>query len=115
MEWEAVVFTFALNAPLTAIVVAVFLSPWLGRRKIRRALAKGTCQKRVQGVPGGICGMPIAARMDALEAYEYRFFQFLCYEHALDADRRARGRLYKIEWLEDEPVPPETPAHGAVA
>lgn len=115
MDWEVLLFVTAMNGPLTAIVVAVFLSPWLGRRRIQKALAQGRCQKQVAGSPGGICGMPIAARMDVYEAYEYRFFQFLCYEHALDAERKARSRLYTIEWLSEEPAPPGSPVSGTAA
>jgi hypothetical protein len=52
--------------------------------------------RKVSGVPGGICGQPIAARIDLYQGYEYRFHQWVCDEHNRDARSRARGFRYQV-------------------
>jgi hypothetical protein len=66
-----------------------------------RAFRAGLCQKPDDTSPNKICGMPIVAHMDVYSAYGYKFFQWLCDEHARDGERRMRGALYRIEWLRE--------------
>jgi hypothetical protein len=91
-----------INLPI--LLLGVILScTWASiqrdRRRKRVALERGRCELAVAAVPGHECGMPIAACLDLYEGDRYRFFRWLCDGHARDAERRARGGLYRIEWL----------------
>jgi hypothetical protein len=93
-----------MNLPLgilTVLGVSAVSSNWLDARKKERAFRAGRCQKPDASTPDHVCGMPIAAHMDIYGAYGYKFFQWLCDEHARDGERRQRGGLYRIEWLRE--------------
>jgi hypothetical protein len=94
-----------MNLPLAILGVlglSALVSHHLDARRKERAYRLGMCQKPVDGSPNRICGMPIVAHMDIYGAYGYKFFQWLCDEHARDGERRMRGGLYRIEWLREE-------------
>ena len=93
-----------MNLPLAILGTAGaswLLSRWLDDRRKERAFRLGQCQKPDGTSPNSICGMPIVAPMDLYGADGYKFFQWLCDEHARDGERRMRGGLYRIEWLQE--------------
>src|SRR5918999_266787 len=93
-----------MNLPLAILGllgVSAVLNHWLDARRKERAFRAGMCQKPDAASPNRVCGMPIVAHMDIYGAYGYRFFQWLCDEHARDGERRMRGGLYRIEWLRE--------------
>lgn len=93
-----------MNLPLAILTLlgATALSTyWIDKRRKERAFRTGQCQKPDPTSPNRICGMPIVAEMDVYGAYGYKFFQWLCDEHARDGERRMRGGLYRIEWLRE--------------
>ena len=93
-----------MNLPvliLTLIGVCALWSYRVDKARKERAFKTGQCQKPVAASPNRICGQPIAAHMDIYGAYGYKFFQWLCDEHARDGERRARGGAYRIEWLRE--------------
>lgn len=94
-----------MNLPLWILGVlgiSALVSHWTDRWRKERAFRAGRCQKPDETTPDHICGMPIVAHMDVYGAYGYKFFQWLCDEHARDGERRMRGGLYRIEWLREE-------------
>jgi len=90
-------FMVAVNGPLAALLLADFSDSAMSERRARRAFRAGRCQRRVDGVPGGLCGQPIRSRIDVYQGYEYRFHQWVCEEHSRDATLRARGFSYRVE------------------
>ena len=99
---KVLLFMIVFNGPLVAVFAGDLVGARLSLRRSRRALARGHCARRVPGTPGGTCGRPIAARVDVYQGYEYRFEQWVCHEHATDAERRARGRSYRVDWIWDD-------------
>jgi hypothetical protein len=89
-------FIVTINGPLAALLFFDFRDSFTSERRARRAFKKGRCMRKVPGVPGGICGQPIAARIDLYQGYEYRFHQWVCEEHNRDARARARGFRYQV-------------------
>jgi hypothetical protein len=69
--------------------------------QMRAATHAPRCQRPVPGSPGGVCGMPVAARISLLNGSSYQHHHWLCHEHALDAERRATDRFFQIAWLQD--------------
>ena len=94
---RVVLFIAVVNGPLAALLFADFRASALSERRARKAFRAGHCQRKVQGVPGGICGQPIVSRIDVYQGYEYRFHQWVCDEHSRDATLRARGFNYRVE------------------
>ncbi|HEY7874041.1 MAG TPA: hypothetical protein VIG64_02855 [Actinomycetota bacterium] len=93
-----------MNLPLgilTLMGVTSVSSRWIDAHRKQRAFRAGRCQMPEHTSPDRICGMPIVAHMDVYGAYGYKFFQWLCDEHARDGERRMRGGLYRIEWLRE--------------
>lgn len=90
-------FMFVVNAPLATLLVADFRDSFTSERRARRAFRAGRCQRKIRGLPGGICGQPITARIDVYQGYEYRFHQWVCDEHSRDARLRARGFSYRVD------------------
>ena len=99
---RVVLFIAVVNGPLAALLFADFRSSFMSERRARKAYAKGYCQRKVPGIPGGICGQPIASRIDVYQGYEYRFHEWLCDEHARDGRARSKGFTYRV--LDDEPA-----------
>ncbi|MGH2808439.1 MAG: hypothetical protein ACRDKT_14320 [Actinomycetota bacterium] len=97
MEW---LFIVTINGPLAALLFFDFRASFMSERRARKAFKAGRCQRKAPGVPGGICGQPISARIDLYEGYEYRFHQWVCDEHHRDAKSRARGLLYQVEAID---------------
>ena len=97
---KVLLFMIVFNGPLVAVLAGDVVGSRLSLKRAQRALARGRCERRVPGIPGGICGRPIAARVDVYEGYEYRFQQWVCHEHAADAERRVLGRSCRVEWME---------------
>ena len=91
-----------VNGPLAALLFADFHDSFMSERRARKALANGRCQRKVHGLPGGVCGQPISSRIDLYQGYEYRFHEWVCDEHSRDANARARGFSYRV--VEDEPA-----------
>ena len=93
-----------MNLPviiLAMLGLSALISHRLDAHRKERAFRLGLCQKPDERSPNHVCGMPIAAHMDIYGAYGYKFFQWLCDEHACDGERRMRGGLYRIEWLRE--------------
>lgn len=93
-----------MNLPvgiLSMLGISWVLSRWIDTRRKEKAFRRGRCQKPDGTSPDRMCGMPIVAHMDIYSAYGYKFFQWLCDEHARDGERRMRGGLYRIEWLHE--------------
>ena len=93
-----------MNLPvaiLGLLGITAFASYRIDKTRKERAFRTGLCQKPDASSPNRICGMPIAAEMDIYGAYGYKFFQWLCDEHARDGERRMRGGLYRIERLRE--------------
>ena len=90
-------FMALVNGPLAWVLVADFLDSRNHEARAERAFAKGLCQARARWLPGHSCGQPIVARLDVYEGYEYRFFRWLCEEHAGEASRRAPGSTYRLD------------------
>lgn len=91
-----------MNLPVAILALlgaSYLVSHQVDERRKERAFRQGRCQKPLDAAPGNECGMPIVAHMDVYSAYGYKFFQWLCDEHARDGERRMRGGLYRIEWL----------------
>jgi hypothetical protein len=91
-----------MNLPLAILGLlgaSAVVSHRLDAHRKERAFKIGACQKADDASPNKMCGMPIVAHMDIYGAYGYKFFQWLCDEHARDGERRMRGGLYRIEWL----------------
>lgn len=98
MRW---LFIFVINGPLAALLFFDFRASFTSERRARKAFNRGTCQREVKGLPGGVCGQPIVARIDLYQGYEYRFHQWVCDEHTRDAKVRARGFRYRVEDVEE--------------
>jgi hypothetical protein len=93
-----------LNLPvliLTLLGACALTSYQVDKVRKERGFRCGQCQKPDSSSPNHICGMPIVAHMDVYGAYGYKFFQWLCDEHARDGERRLRGGMYRIEWLRE--------------
>ncbi len=90
-------FMAVVNGPLAALLIADFSDSAMSERRARKAFRAGRCQRKVPGVPGGMCGQPIVSRIDVYQGYEYRFHQWVCDEHSRDATLRARGFNYRVE------------------
>ena len=97
-------FIFVINGPLAALLFFDFRDSFTSERRARKAFKKGRCQRAVRGVPGGICGQPIVARIDLYQGYEYRFHQWVCDEHTRDAKVRERGFRYRVEDVDNPAV-----------
>ena len=93
---RVVLFMAIVNGPLAALLLADFRDSIMSERRARKAFAAGRCQRKVPGLPGGICGQPIASRIDVYQGYEYRFHQWVCDEHSRDATLRQRGFSYRV-------------------
>ena len=93
---RVVLFMAIVNGPLAALLFADFRDSIMSERRARKAFAAGRCQRKVPGLPGGICGQPIASRIDVYQGYEYRFHQWVCDEHSRDATLRQRGFSYRV-------------------
>lgn len=91
-------FMLLCNGPLAWIVFSDTWDSWAHERRAAKARQRGTCQRRMGWVPGQVCGQPIAARVDIYQGYEFRFFQWLCHEHAIDLERRASVPRMTIDW-----------------
>ncbi len=92
-------FVSLVNGPLVAVMAWDHLGAQVSRAAARRRLRKGGCGRREHPASRSTCGMPIAARIEIFEGYEYRFHQWVCHEHALDAERRTSGPRFRVEWL----------------
>jgi hypothetical protein len=93
-----------LNLPvwiLAVLGISSVSNHYVDARRKERGFRAGRCQKPDGTTPDRICGMPIVAHMDVYGAYGYKFFKWLCDEHARDGERRMRGGLYRIEWLRE--------------
>jgi hypothetical protein len=93
-----------MNLPvviLTLLGACAFFSYRIDKTRRDRAFKTGRCQKPDSTSPDRICGMPIVAHMDVYGAYGFKFFQWLCDEHAREGERRLRGGMYRIEWLRE--------------
>ena len=99
---RVVLFIVIVNGPLAALMLADFHDSAMSERRARRAFKRGRCQRRVAGIPGGVCGQPIASRIDVYQGYEYRFHEWVCDEHTRDARVRRRGFSYRV--TEEEPA-----------
>ncbi len=99
---RVVLFMVLVNGPLAALLFADFRDSALSERRARKAFKAGRCQRKVAGLPGGVCGQPITARIDVYQGYEYRFHEWVCDEHQRDARLRARGFSYRV--MEEEPA-----------
>ena len=95
-------FIIVVNGPLAALLFADFRDSMLSERRARKAHATGVCKRKVPGLPGGVCGQPLASRIDVFQGYEYRFHEWLCDEHARDGRARAKGFSYRV--VDEEPV-----------
>jgi hypothetical protein len=95
------VYLTVVCGPTATIFGWDYVADWVITNRARRALETGRCQRPVSGSPGGICGMPIAARIDLHNGTGYRYLHWLCYDHAVDAERRATGRFFRVTWLND--------------
>lgn len=94
---RVLLFMALVNGPLAWIVLSDLWESMTNERKADRARQKGTCQRKVSWIPGNVCGQPIVARMDVYEGYEFRFFQWLCHEHATDVERRDSARRIVVD------------------
>ena len=93
---RVVLFIVVVNGPLAALLFADFRASMLSERRAQKAFKAGRCQRKVAGLPGGICGQPIVSRIDVYQGYEYRFHQWVCDEHSRDAKLRERGFSYRV-------------------
>lgn len=91
-----VIFMAMINGPLALLMFADFRASAMSERRARKAFKDGRCHRLVKGLPGGICGQPIAARIDVYQGYEYRFHEWVCDEHTRDAKLRRRGFSYQV-------------------
>ena len=94
-------FIVMVNGPLVVLLAFDFRDSWTSEHRARKGFTAGRCQRKVPGIPGGICGQPITSRIDLYQGYEYRFHQWVCDEHTRDATARSRGFRYKVEGRED--------------
>ena len=101
-------FIVTVNGPLAALVAADLRASWFSEHRARRAFKAGRCQRKVPGLPGGVCGQPITARIDLYQGYEYRFHQWVCDEHTRDAKARERGFKCRVEGRRDGILPAES-------
>ena len=92
---------FLCNGPVAAVLALDIWGSGHSEDRAEKALAEGRCQARSRWLPGA-CNQPVAARLDVFEGYEYRFFRCLCLEHATEAERKAQGASYRVDWLADE-------------
>ena len=99
---RVVLFIVFVNGPLAALLFADLKDSMMSERRARKALASGRCQRKVPGLPGGVCGQPITSRIDIYQGYEYRFHQWVCDEHSRDARLRAKGFSYRV--VDEEPA-----------
>lgn len=99
---RVVLFIAIINGPLAALLIADFRDSILSERRARKAFAKGGCQRKVAGLPGGRCGQPIVSRVDVYQGYEYRFHEWLCDEHSRDGRARSQGFSYRV--VDEEPA-----------
>ena len=93
---RVVLFIVIVNGPLAALLIADFRDSLMSERRARKAFAAGRCRRKVPGVPGGECGQPLSARVDAYQGYEYRFHEWVCEEHARDGRVREKGFSYRV-------------------
>ncbi len=102
MTWPMRVWLFVtmVNGPLAAVLAWDEFGARVSRAAAMRRLKKGGCGRREHPASRSTCGMPIAARIDIFEGYEYRFHQWVCDQHARDAERRGSGRRFRVEWLQ---------------
>ena len=94
-------FMAVCNGPVAWVLVADLLDSRNHEARAERAFSRGRCQAGSRWLPGHSCGQPIAARLDVYEGYEYRFFRWLCEEHAGQAQRRASGSSYRLDRVAD--------------
>ena len=99
---RVVLFIVVINGPLAALLFADFRDSIMSEHRAKKAFAAGRCQRKVSGLPGGVCGQPIASRIDVYQGYEYRFHEWLCDEHSRDGRARAKGFSYRI--VDEEPA-----------
>lgn len=99
---RVVLFIAMVNGPLAALLFADFRDSLMSERRAQRALRDGRCHRKVHGLPGGVCGQPVVARIDIYQGYEYRFHEWVCDEHCRDAKIRERGFSYRV--VDGEPA-----------
>ena len=93
------VYMLVVCGPVAVMLALDYYSPQtLIRAGVKIGDPRG-CERPVTGIPGGFCGMPISARIELRNGSHYQHLHWLCHEHALDAERRATDRLFKITWL----------------
>lgn len=99
MDIKVLLFMLLCNGPLAWVILADSIESRSSESRAEAALAKNRCQAGSWWLPGSRCHQPVVARLDLYEGYEYRFFRWLCEDHATDAERRSRGATYRIDRL----------------
>jgi hypothetical protein len=99
VDEKVLLFMVLCNGPLAWVIVADRVESRRSEGRAQAALATNRCQAGSWWLPGSRCGQPVVARLDLYEGYEYRFFKWLCEDHAEEAHRRSRGPSYRIDRL----------------